>query len=288
MLRTFFTSDATSQTVNEFLQSSETRVLLVSETGSNRYCIHNAVTPSMLLKESANILYILKAMKGPVSMEKYASELLTGSLTRNLLETMHRMMVDVFVPLATHSANQLAWPEMVATSITDNVQTFMSNLQITLGQTKGETCLPLPPETKANPQDVKLKDQVHVLEGCLIIWTKQVKNILKLDPEMLLNNHTKDKAPRNPGPSEENRFWIAKSRNLNSIFDQLQSDSIRKVLQYLDMSKSTYNIPFAKLCKEVFHARAEANDNVLFLAPLLPWCAVPYMSHTSSDRTTTL
>ncbi|KAF0701432.1 Aste57867_8074 [Aphanomyces stellatus] len=29
--------------------------------------------------------------------------------------------------------------------------------------------------------------------------------------------------------------------------------------------------PFAKLCKEVFHARAEANDNVLFLAPLLPW-----------------
>ncbi|RQM21208.1 hypothetical protein B5M09_003796 [Aphanomyces astaci] len=270
-LRAFFASEATTQKVTEFLLSSETRVLLVSETSVNRYCVYNAIAPSMFVKESLNVLYIVKVMKGPVSMDKYTSELLTGTLTRNLLETMHRMMVDVFVPLSTHPTNQLAWPEMVATSITDNIQTFMSSLQITLGQTKGETCLPLPPETKASPEEVKLKDQVHVLEGCLIIWTKQIKNILKLDPEMLLSHHAKDKTPRNPGPSEENRFWTAKARNLNSIFDQLQSDSIRKVLQYLDVSKSTYNIPFAKLCKEVFHARAEANDNVLFLAPLLPW-----------------
>ena len=32
-----------------------------------------------------------------------------------------------------------------------------------------------------------------------------------------------------------------------------------------------YNAPFAKLCKELFHARAEANDNVKFLAPLRKW-----------------
>ncbi|KAG4036066.1 hypothetical protein PC123_g28365 [Phytophthora cactorum] len=50
---------------------------------------------------------------------------------------------------------------------------------------------------------------------------------------------------------EELHFWAAKAKNLNSIFAQLQSDSIRIVLQYLDASKSTYNVPFAKLCKEV-------------------------------------
>ncbi|KAG9412939.1 hypothetical protein AC1031_015955 [Aphanomyces cochlioides] len=267
-LRAFFTSDATTRKVAEFIASSETRTLLVSETAPNKFAIYTAVTPALAGRDAlTNVLYILKTMKGPVSAERYTTELIMGTLNRGILETMSRMMTDIFVPLATLPANQLLWPEMVATSVSENIQTFMSSLQITLGQTKGETCLPLPPETKTSTEEVKLKDQVHVLEGCLITWTKQIKNILKLDPEMLLN--TQDK--HNPGPSEENRFWISKARNLNSIFDQLQSESIRKVLAYLDASKSTYNLPFAKLCKEVFHARAEANDNVFFLAPLLPW-----------------
>ena len=46
---------------------------------------------------------------------------------------------------------------------------------------------------------------------------------------------------------------------------------VRKVLRCLDKAQSTYNAPFAKLCKELFHARAEANDNVKFLAPLRKW-----------------
>ncbi|CAK4776251.1 unnamed protein product [Aphanomyces euteiches] len=267
-LRAFFTSDATTRKVAEFIASSETRTLLVSETAPSKFAIYTAVTPALAGRDAlTNVLYILKTMKGPLSTERYTTELIMGTLNRGILETMSRMMTDIFVPLATLPANQLLWPEMVATSVSENIQTFMSSLQITLGQTKGETCLPLPPETKTSTEEVKLKDQVHVLEGCLITWTKQIKNILKLDPEMLLN--TQDK--HNPGPPEENRFWISKARNLNSIFDQLQSESIRKVLAYLDASKSTYNLPFAKLCKEVFHARAEANDNVFFLAPLLPW-----------------
>ena len=74
-----------------------------------------------------------------------------------------------------------------------------------------------------------------------------------------------------PGPVAELDFWQAKSKNLDSIFDQLQSVRVRKVLRCLDKAQSTYNAPFAKLCKELFHARAEANDNVKFLAPLRKW-----------------
>lgn len=68
----------------------------------------------------------------------------------------------------------------------------------------------------------------------------------------------------------EIEFWEKKAQNLNSIFEQLQGESIRKVLYYLDQSKSTYNLPFAKLCKEVFRARDEANNNTTYLKPLLP------------------
>ena len=46
---------------------------------------------------------------------------------------------------------------------------------------------------------------------------------------------------------------------------------VRRVLKILDRSKSSYNAPFAKLCKEVFHARTEANNIVKYLRPLVPW-----------------
>ena len=44
-----------------------------------------------------------------------------------------------------------------------------------------------------------------------------------------------------------------------------------QVLRFLDANKSTYCTPFAKLCKEVFSARQEANDNVKYLNTLHDW-----------------
>jgi len=70
---------------------------------------------------------------------------------------------------------------------------------------------------------------------------------------------------------DELDFWENKSANLNSIFSQLQSERVRRLLRFLDQAKSTYNAPFAKLCKEVFQARAEASNNSKFLRPLRSW-----------------
>ena len=89
--------------------------------------------------------------------------------------------------------------------------------------------------------------------------------MLKQDPELIL------KSPSHPGPLAELDFWASKASNLNAIYNQLQSDRVRRVLRFLDRAKSTYNAPFAKLCTEVFRARAEANDNNRFLKPLRPW-----------------
>ena len=59
--------------------------------------------------------------------------------------------------------------------------------------------------------------------------------------------------------------------NLNAIFDQLQSPHVRNILRALDQSKSTYCTTFARLCKEVFTARIEANDNLKYLRTLEEW-----------------
>lgn len=77
--------------------------------------------------------------------------------------------------------------------------------------------------------------------------------------------------PHHPGPLEELEFWEQKAADLNGIFTQLQSDRVRKILRYLDRNKSTYSTPFAKLCKEAFLARSEANDTNRYLRPMRPW-----------------
>jgi dynein heavy chain len=149
--------------------------------------------------------------------------------------------------------------------IVDKLHGFLASVSITIGASRGETCLPLPPIEEGPSSAVGPKDLVHLLEGALITWTKQIKNVLKQDPEGLL------KQGMHPTPDVEIEFWKTKASNLNAIFDQLQSDAVRKVLKTLDGAKSTYCTPFAKLCKEVFSARLEANDNVKYLRTLETW-----------------
>lgn len=299
-----FATDAVASRLFDFLHLPDTRLLLFTDHGEDGAVVDVYTTPPARLFGDPNkkkrppvtVLYLIKTTNTAVSMTKFNEEILSGTMERNALESLALMLHDVYVPLIGNPRNQQLWPEMVTTSIINNLHGFFSSLQITVGQTKGATCLPLPWDqvvmesaAKSSPQgDVSNngasfsaskgasdfnpvsglgKDQVHSLEGCLITWTKQIKNILKQDPEALLNH----REHAHQGPMEELHFWAAKAKNLNSIFAQLQSDSIRKVLQYLDASKSTYNVPFAKLCKEVFLARAEANDNSHYLWPLSKW-----------------
>ena len=144
------------------------------------------------------------------------------------------------------------------------------------GQVKGETRLPMPPidlsaatssaltTANSNPSNA-IKNRISLLEGAIITWTKQIRNVLNQDPEYQL------KMGLNPTPDVEIQFWKEKSANLNSIFEQLQGPKIRRVLRALDQSKSTYCATFARLCKEVFAGRLEANDNTKYLRTLEDW-----------------
>ncbi|GAB9467560.1 hypothetical protein Gpo141_00004900 [Globisporangium polare] len=291
-----FASEGVASALFEFLHLPDARLLLFTDHGneaSGSVEVY-AVPPPKLFNHSSNtcVLYMVKTVKAAVSVDRPHEEILSGTLERNALESLSLLLHEILIPLIGNPRNQRQWPEIVTTSVINNVHGFFSSLQITVGQTKGATCLPLPwdqiltehasgsallsPKSQGSsglsagstlgPGSV-VKDQVHGLEGCLITWTKQIKNILKQDPESMLSK----RHHAHLGPMAELHFWAAKATNLNSIFAQLQSDSIRKVLQYLDASKSTYNVPFAKLCKEVFLARAEANDNSHFLQPLAKW-----------------
>jgi hypothetical protein len=57
--------------------------------------------------------------------------------------------------------------------------------------------------------------------------TKQIKAVLRQDPERLFEQASY------PGPLLEVDFWVAKARNLNSIFTQLQVRSAAPSLAYM-------------------------------------------------------
>ncbi len=73
-----------------------------------------------------------------------------------------------------------------------NLHKFVSNVMVTIGQMKGQTLLPLPPPSTlpqpAQSGEVSLKDQdkIHILESAIVTWTKQIKNVLKADPDAAL------------------------------------------------------------------------------------------------------
>ena len=265
-----FRSADNRRAISEFLDSTEVNSLLIYAKGSSGVTATHSFPKG--LPKRGKVVYFLKQKPGTVSEEM--DELLAGEMSTEPLLNLEKTIKEVYMPILGNPANQQGWGEVAAKDILDKMHGFLSSVSITLGQTKGKTCLPLPVTDISSPAAsgsgtgsaaASSKDKVHILEGAVIVWTKQIKNVLKLDPENMMQFGA------HPKPSDEIKFWKNKADNLNSIFDQLQDERFRKVLRFLDTSRSTYCAPFAKLVKEVFNDRLEANDNVKFLAALEKW-----------------
>ena len=54
---------------------------------------------------------------------------------------------------------------------------FLAQMKVIMGLIKGRTVLPLPPESTTTNEKTNSKDKAHVLEGAIITWTKQIKNV---------------------------------------------------------------------------------------------------------------
>jgi dynein heavy chain len=180
----FTKSEEALGTISQFLDTSDARTLLFNES-SGTVCAALAA-PARL---KGVYLYFLKLQPGVISKEGYLSEVTVGDMSGEPLVHMAKTMQEVYLPLLSNPTNQEAWSEMVTKDVMERMQNMLAALQITRGQCKGEVYLPLPPEKDISSESKfgNPKDRIHVLEGCLITWTKQIKNVLKQDPEMLLN-----------------------------------------------------------------------------------------------------
>ncbi|EQC33295.1 hypothetical protein SDRG_09276 [Saprolegnia diclina VS20] len=242
--------------IKEFIENEDLTCLLFS--GDN--VIASTKMPATLPR--GKTIAFAKMHKCVLSGKNILTDVLVSELGTSSIEHLEKLVSEVYLPLFSNPSNQEGWGEVASKEVVDKFHSYMATVSIIAGATKGETCLPLPP---VDGNAANLKNKISLLEGSIVTWTKQIKNVLKQDPEELL------KQGMNPTPDAEIEFWKLKAANLNSIFEQLQSKRVRKILTALDRSKSTYCTPFARLCKEVFTARIEANDNTKYLRTLEEW-----------------
>ena len=250
-------SKTLSNCLESFFDDKESRCLLIPETLKLAISMPNRLpkTKCLSLVKTGDALDAQKDINNQLVATEFG-----GPSPFDHLELISN---EVFLPILSNPLNQQRWGEVATREIMDRFHSFLSSTTILCGQIKGETRLPMPPLDVNGAASGK--NRISLLEGAIITWTKQIKNVLKQDPESQL------KAGMDPTPDVEIEFWKNKANNLNSIFEQLQGQRIRRVLKALDAAKSTYCATFARLCKDVFSARLEANDNMKYLRTLEDW-----------------
>lgn len=174
-----------------------------------------------------------------------------------------------------------------------SINGFSSDLYLMKGQiVESKAILPLPPSvlisgheindlimTMANTEKTMyMKDNLseHIdeinadlpqhIEKYMSTWTKQINRVLQVSVNDIYGSSSLEFKQPTPGAVLD--FWSCNKSEFSNLFNQLQSNRVRQVLKFLDEWKSKYNASFAKLCKELFWARNEANSNYKFLMPM--------------------
>lgn len=64
-------------------------------------------------------------------------------------------------------------------------------VNVSIGEAKGQTVLPMPAaDTQQPDQTAKDRASIHILEKAVVVWSKQIKAVLKSDPDVVLRVST--------------------------------------------------------------------------------------------------
>jgi dynein heavy chain len=247
------------EAIDTFLQSGDAEGNCLMVSGEGLTCTNGV---SKTQGKTKAVVFV--KVESKVLTNNIQSEVRVHEITPTAVTQLQALLDEIYLPLITNPHVQDGWGDVVSSEVTQRVHGFIANTDIAVGQTKGLVTLPLPP-AEALSETADRKSQVALLEGSIITWTNQIKNVLKMDPETPL------KKGLNPTPDYELDFWRAKAAHLNAIFAQLTKPALRQSLRLLEGNKSTYTQGFALLCKQVFLARLEANDNAKYLRTLEDW-----------------
>jgi dynein heavy chain len=190
-------------TIDEFVKhQGMNHFLFCMNTGDIVKFVSEPPAPESIKKKSLLILKVRTGGDVPeIDAQNVDSEVIIMEISRKILENLYLICNEVYMPVLGNPLNMIGWSELVTKDLMDKFHVFLAHTYVTLGQVEGRTMLPLPPNDVTSVEKTSSKDKANLLENAIVHWTKQIKNVLKRDPETVL------KTGDHPGPLSELEFW---------------------------------------------------------------------------------
>ena len=105
----------------------------------------------------------------------------------------------------------------------------------------------------------------------ILVWSYGTLNgFIELQVDEVLSKDSSEEITdgKTPGPMTEINFWEAKCINLESLFEQMQSNTTIKMASILYLTDSAYYPAFKSMYRNVVAAMKEAQDITTHLKPL--------------------
>jgi len=115
----------------------------------------------------------------PIDMENIHNEIIMMEVNKQILDNLYAICNEVYSPVLSNPLNMMGWSDLVSKDLMDKFNVFLAHTFVTIGQVKGRTWLPLPPSDATSSEKSSSKDKAQSLEGALLHWTRQIKNVLK-------------------------------------------------------------------------------------------------------------
>ncbi len=160
-----------------------------------------------------------------------------------IFDHMDLMTREVFMPLLCADSNS----SDQADKLMDIMHRIISQIAVAQSQIEDSVTLPLPAlpvlaSAATNPS--RRLTVLHILETTLINWQKQIKNVLKQQPEvgiMIPTFFTND----------EIHVWTTCINKLNNLIVQLDAPHVKDILMNLENNNSVYIQSFGSIKNEI-------------------------------------
>lgn len=127
-------------------------------------------------KIKKKVLLILRARSkkeaGEITADNIDKEVIFMEINRQILDNLHLVCHDVYMPVLGNPLNMIGWSDLVSQDLMDRFHVFLAHTYVTIGQVKGRTLLPLPPNDVTSSEKTSSKDKAQLLEGAIVHWTK--------------------------------------------------------------------------------------------------------------------
>ncbi|XP_066262344.1 dynein beta chain, ciliary-like [Euwallacea similis] len=179
--------------------------------------------------------YFIRKKSEAITMENFRSVLTFGDVSGHPIEDLSVLVEGVFLPLMSNSANQVGWPKVVSQDVVTHVRAFKNTIDQIKGAMKSQVILPMPQGIStifktvqdfidSNGEEINLSLKTTI-ENAVIKWSAICGEILKQTSQLCFANGA------HPVPMNEIDFWNARTKNMESIYDQLCDARVKGYLR---------------------------------------------------------